>query len=176
MSIEGSKADEIVAYYNDILEYLEESLLENPEEQVWKFKDIIAHEGPLKPGDASYKGSQYNILVVWKDGSRTYEPLHIIGTDCPVVCAQYAKRNGLLDALGWKLFRNIAKNEKKMTRRLNQAELSFYHWAPQYQFGYKVPRTPQEAIRFDEENKSTRWQDVMALEMLQLQEYQTFTD
>ena len=87
VSIEGTKADEIIAY-NDILEYLEESLLEDPEKQVWKFKDIIAHEGPLKPGDASYKGSQYNILVVWEDGSRTYEPLHIIGADCPVVCAQ----------------------------------------------------------------------------------------
>ena len=54
MSVEGSKADEIVAY-NDILEYLEESLLEDPKEEVWKFKDIIAHKGPLKPGDASYK-------------------------------------------------------------------------------------------------------------------------
>ena len=32
-SIEGSKADEIVVY-NDILEYLEESLLDDPEEQL----------------------------------------------------------------------------------------------------------------------------------------------
>ena len=71
VSIEGNKADEIVAY-NDILEYLEESLLEDPEEQVWKFKDIIAHEGPLKPRDSSYKGSQYNVLVVWEDGWFTY--------------------------------------------------------------------------------------------------------
>ena len=63
-----------------------------------------------------------------------------------------------------------------MTRMLNQAKLSSYCRAPQYQFGYKVPRTPQEVIRFDEENKSTRWQDAMALEMSQLQEYQTFTD
>ena len=107
LSIKGSRADEIIVY-NDILENLEESLLDNPDEQVWKFKDIIAHEGPLKPGNASYKGSQYNILVVWEDGLHTYKPLHIIGTDCLVECAQYAKRNGLLDAPGWKQFRNIA--------------------------------------------------------------------
>ena len=61
MCIECSEADEIIAY-NDILEYLEESLLDDPEEQVWKFKDIITHEGPLKPSDISYKGSQYNVL------------------------------------------------------------------------------------------------------------------
>ena len=67
VSIEGSKADEIVAY-NDILEYLEETLLDDPNQQVWRFKDIVAHEGPLKPTDQSYKGLQYNILIVWDDG------------------------------------------------------------------------------------------------------------
>ena len=86
VSVEGSKADEIMAY-NDIMEYLEETLSDDSNEQMWRFKDIIAHEGPLKPSDPSYKGSQYNVLVVWEDGSRTYEPLHIIGADCPVICA-----------------------------------------------------------------------------------------
>ena len=33
VSIEGSKADEIVAY-NDILEYLEETLIDDPSQQV----------------------------------------------------------------------------------------------------------------------------------------------
>ena len=176
VSIDGGKADEIVAY-NDILDYLEESMsIEHGTEQVWKFKDIVAHEGPLKPTDESYKGSQYNVLVIWEDGSRTYEPLHIIGADCPVVCADYAQRNGLLDSPGWRRFRNIAKNKKKMTRMINQAKLQSFRRTPVYQFGFKVPRTPQEAIAIDKENGNTRWQDAMALEMSQLQEYQTFTD
>ena len=175
VSVEGSKADEIMAY-NDIMEYLEEALSDDSNEQMWRFKDIIAHEVPLKPTNPSYKGSQYNVLVVWEDGSRTYEPLHIIGADCPVICAQYAKRNGLLDAPGWKRCRTITKNEKKMMRMINQAKLSSFRRAPIYQFGYKVPSSPQEAIRLDEENNNTRWQDAMALEMEQLQEYEIFTD
>ena len=64
------------------------------------YKDIVAHEGPLKPTDESYKGSQYNVLVIWGDCSRTYEPLHIIGANCPIVCASYAQRNGRLDSPG----------------------------------------------------------------------------
>ena len=175
VSIEGGRADEIIAY-NDILDFLEETMSDDPAEQVWNFKDIVAHEGPLKPTDESYKGSQYNVLVVWEDGSRTYEPLHIIGADCPVICAEYAQRNGLLDSPGWRRFRGIAKNKKKMTRMLNQAKLQSFRRTPVYQFGFKVPRTPQEAIAIDKENGNTRWQDAMALEMSQLQEYETFTD
>ena len=33
--------------YNDIMEYLEEALSDDPAEQMWRFKDIIAHEGHL---------------------------------------------------------------------------------------------------------------------------------
>ena len=175
VSIDGDKADQIVAY-NDLMDYLEEQMSdETNADLMWNFKDIVAHEGPLKPSDPSYKGSHYNVLVVWEDGSRTYEPLHIIGADCPVVCAEYAERNGLLEAPGWKRFRNIAKNKKKMRRMLNQAKLQSFRRTPVYQFGFKVPRTPQEAIAIDKENGNTRWQDAMALEMSQLQEYQTFT-
>ena len=102
VQVEGDKADEIIAY-NDILDYLEEEMSE-PAEQLWQFKDIVAHEGPLTPDSPSYKGSSYNVMIEWEDGSRTFEPLHVIAADCPVICAQYAKRMGLLDLPGWKRF------------------------------------------------------------------------
>ena len=174
VSVEGEKADEIVAY-NDIANFLEEEMSDTAD-QLWTFKDIIAHEGPLAPGDPSYKGSTYNVMIAWEDGSRTFEPLSIIAADCPVICARYAKLKGLLDTPGWKRFKKIANREQKMVRMMNQAKLSSFRHAPIYQFGYRVPRTPQEAIKFDNENNNTRWQDAMALEMEQLQEYETFKD
>ena len=61
--------------------------------------------------------------------------LHFIGADCPVICAQYAKRNGLLGAPGWKHFRTIAKIGKKMIRMINQAKLSSFHRAPYTSLG-----------------------------------------
>ena len=48
-----------------------------------------------------------------------------------------------------------------MVRMMNQAKLSSFRHAPIYQFGYGVPRTPQEAIKFDNENNNTHWQDAM---------------
>jgi hypothetical protein len=171
----GDKVDEIVDY-NDIIQYLEDEMSTENQDVLWTFKDIIAHEGPLKPGDHSYKGSNYNVMIVWEDGSKSFEPLNIIGADCPVLCAMYGKKMGLLDTPGWKRFKSLAKREKKMLRMLHQAKISSFRNAPIYQFGFKVPRFPNEAIKYDLENKNNLWQDAMALEMQQLQEYETFKD
>ena len=115
-------------------------------------------------------------MILWEDGSHTFKPLKTIATESPVICALYAKRNGLLETPGWKQFNNIAKNEKKLTRMLNQAKLSSFRRATIYQYGFKVPRTPQEALLFDKENGNTRWKDSMLLKTQQLQECNTFTD
>ena len=142
--VEGDHADEIIGY-NDLLTHLEEGMTDTAE-QFWNFKEIVAHEGPLKEGHPSYKGSAYNVLIIWEDGSRTFEPLSIIAADNPMVCALYAKKVGLLDTPGWKRFKSIAKDEKKLTRMLNQAKLKSFRREPTYQFGHKIPRSTPEAI------------------------------
>jgi len=38
------------------------------------------------------------------------------------------------------------------------------------------PHTPKEAIELDKKNGNTKWQDSMALELLQPDEYETFKD
>jgi hypothetical protein len=38
----------------------------------------------------------------WENGEVSYEPLHMIAADDPVMCAIYAKDHGLLDTDGWK--------------------------------------------------------------------------
>ena len=68
--------------YNDILDYLERAM-SDPSDIHWTFKDILAHEGPLKPGDLSCKGSNYDVLIHWEDSSQTHEPLHIIAQIVP---------------------------------------------------------------------------------------------
>ena len=148
----------------------------DPEHMTWKYKDIIAHQGPLLPKSPHYKGSKYNVQILWEDGSKTFEPLNRFGKDDPVSCARYAKRNGLLDTDGWKQFSGIAKKEKRILRLLNQGRVKYYQKVPIYQYGYRVPRTPEEAIQIDKDNGNTKWQDAMALEMHQLNDYGTFTD
>ena len=62
--------DKIIAYneLSDLIERQHEAEAKG-EMNFWAFEDIISHQGPLKPTDQCYKGSSYNILVQWEDGS-----------------------------------------------------------------------------------------------------------
>jgi hypothetical protein len=124
LTLSDKDHDEIMAY-NDIIDLIADQYEEeqtDPEKQ-WLFKAIQGHEGPLTPKHPHYKGSKYNVLVLWEDGSTTYEPLDQFGKDDPVTCAQYAKDNDLLELPGWKRFCLMAKNQKKFKRMVNQARL-----------------------------------------------------
>jgi hypothetical protein len=63
-------------------------------------------------------------MVEWEDGSITYEPLTTIAVDDPATCTLYVKEKCLLETDGWKRFKNIAKNDKKLERMLNRLNLS----------------------------------------------------
>jgi hypothetical protein len=115
-------------------------------------------------------------LIEWKNGETTKEPLQVIAKDDPVTCAIYAKEHGLLDLPGWKQFMSIAKRQKKFTCMVNQAKLKSYNRAPEFKNGYKIPQTYEQAMRFDEKNGNTKWQDAIALELQQINENETFTD
>ena len=78
---------------------------EDDSEVAWKFKHVMAHQGPLKWSDPSHKGSLRNVLLEWENGEVTAEPLNIIGKDDPITCTEHARDNGLLNEEGWKQFR-----------------------------------------------------------------------
>jgi hypothetical protein len=62
--VPGSTVDEIFTY-NEILDHIKKDNndLENDTEQLFKFCQITAHQGPLRTSDKDYKGSTYNVLV-----------------------------------------------------------------------------------------------------------------
>ena len=79
--------------------------------EIYTFKSILDHQGPLKCHDSKYKGSQWNVLVAWDDGTQTWEPLNIIGKHNEITLAKYAKENDLLSKPGWKFLRKTAKHQ-----------------------------------------------------------------
>ena len=175
--VPNSVVDEIYTY-NDIVDFIERNKneIENDTEQLFRFRSIIAHQGPLRSSDKGYKGSTFNVLVEWETGETTYEPLDLIAKDDPVTCAEYAKKHSLLDTHGWKRFRSIAKNDTRIQRIINQAKQHSYQQDPFWKFGFLVPRNHSQAMELDRKNGNTKWQDAEATEMSQLLEYQTFID
>jgi len=124
VNVGNDQAEEIYSYTN-LLDFLnQESLDEETGEQFFWFKDIIAHQGPSKPSDQACKGSMWNVMVAWEDGSETYEPLHLISKDSLVIIAQYGKEHNLLDKPGWKHFKRLTNHDQKMIRMITQAHLA----------------------------------------------------
>jgi hypothetical protein len=94
--------------------------------------------------------------------------LDIIAKDDPISYAEYAKRNGLLDTHGWKRFRHLAKNYKKVKQMANQAKLKSYQRDPFWKFGSLGPRTHGQALEIDLANGNSKCQGSEAVEMEQL--------
>ena len=59
---------------------------------------------------------------------------------------------------------------------LNQTHHQSKSSAVHYKFGVCVPQNVKEAYELDHQNGNTLWQDAMALEIAQTQEYETFED
>jgi hypothetical protein len=172
--------DEIIAY-NELSDLIERRNLEETEEAEdanagWAFKAITGHHGPIASTHQDYKGSSYNLTVLWEDNSEMYEPLVEMIKDDPVSCAIYAKENDLLDTPGWKSLKRIAKREKKFKRMVMQASMQSQRNAIVYKFGVRLPQSKAEAFAFDASNGNTKWQDAIGLKLDQLDEYDTFID
>ena len=113
LGIDNGKVEEIISY-SQLVDHLEAAVNEDNEisDDLYKFRALIGHQGPLKATDPNRKGCKYSVLVNWETGENTYEPLSVLATDDPVTCATYAKENDLLHIDGWKRFRNLAKRDK----------------------------------------------------------------
>ena len=148
--------------YVQILDHLDH---QEQYEDLYKFRAITGHQGPLSPQDENYKGSKYNVMEEWETGEITEEPLSLVAADDPVTCAVYAKKHDLLHLDGWKRLKHIAKNQKQLTRAINQSKIRQVRRSAVYQFGFLIPKDYKQALQLDEQNGNSKWYDATKLEI-----------
>ena len=176
LKINKDQAEEIMSY-NQLMDYIQKGTdAEEDPDSLFKFRDIVAHQGPLESTDPNHKGSKYNVMVEWESGEVTYEPLTIISKDDPITCAVYARKHDLLDTTGWKHLKRYAKTSKRLIRAVKQSRIRQVRASARYQHGFQVPKDYNDAMRLDKENGNTHWQDAMDLELTQIHEYKVFKD
>ena len=176
LKINKDQTEEIMSY-NQLMDYIQKGTdAEEDPDSLFKFRDIIAHQGPLESTDPNHKGSKYNVMVEWESGEVTYEPLTLISKDDPITCAVYAKKHDLLDTTGWKHLKRYAKTSKRLIRAVKQSRIRQVRASARYQHGFQVPKDYNDAMRLDKENGNTHWQDAMDLELTQIHEYKVFKD
>ena len=96
LKINKDQAEEIMSY-NQLMDYIQKGTdAEEDPDSLFKFRHIVAHQGPLESTDPNHKGSKYNVMVEWDSGEVTYEPLTLISKDDPITCAVYAKKHDIL--------------------------------------------------------------------------------
>ena len=176
LKINKDQAEEIMSY-NQLMDYIQKGTdAEEDPDSLFKFRDIVAHQGPLESTDPNHKGSKYNVMVEWESGEVTYEPLTLISKDDPITCAVYATKHDLLDTTGWKHLKRYAKTSKRLIRAVKQSRICQVRASARYQHGFQVPKDYNDAMRLDKENGNTHWQHAMDLELTQIHEYKFFKD
>ena len=175
LDIGNGKVEESISY-NQLLEHLENAQDHDMgmDQELYRFRAIIGHQGPLLASDPDWKGSKYNVQVEWVTGEITFEPLSIIAADDPVTCAAYTKENDLLALEGWRRFRNLAKKDKVLASTIKQSKIRQVRRSQTYMFGYLIPRNYMEAMQFDSENKNSKWYHAINMEMESMREYKVF--
>ena len=105
LDIGKSKVEELITY-NHLMDHLEkaEEYDNSMDQELYKFRALIGHEGPLKATDPNWKGSKWNAQIEWEAGEITFEPLSVIAADDPITFAAYAKEKNLYNLEGWKRF------------------------------------------------------------------------
>ena len=144
------------------------------DQELYRFRAIIGHQGPLLASDPDWKGSKYNVQVEWETGEITFKPLSIIAGDDPVTCAAYAKENDLLALAGWCRFRSLAKKDKVLARAIKRSKIRQVRRSQTYMFGYLIPGNYMEAMQFDSANKNSKWYDAIKMEMESMREHKVF--
>ena len=175
LDIGNGKVEELISY-NQLLEHLENAQDHDMgmDQELYRFRAIIGHQGPLLASDPDWKGRKYNVQVEWETGEITFEPLSIIAADDPVTCAAYAKENDLLALEGWCRLRRFDKKDKVLTRAIKQSKIKQVRRSQTYLFGYLIHRKYMETMQFDTENKNSKWYDAIKLEMEFMLEYKLF--
>ena len=76
LDIGGGQVEELITY-NQLLDHLEQADEQDNsmDQELYSFRAIIGHEGPLKVTDPNWKGSKWNVQMEWETGEITFEPL-----------------------------------------------------------------------------------------------------
>ena len=161
LQLNKDQAEEIMSY-NQLMDYILKY------DTLFKFRDIVAHQGPLESTNPNHKRSKYNVMVEWESGEVTLESLPFISKDNPVTCTLYAKKHDLLDTTRWKHLKRYTKTSKRLIRAVKQSRIHQVRASARYQHGFQVSTDYNHAIRLDKKNSNTHWRDTLDLESSQI--------
>lgn len=103
----------------------------------------------------------WEICVQWKDGSNEWISFKDLKDTYPVELAEYAINNNIQHepVFAWWVPWVLKKRDSII------AKLKTKYWQRSTKYGIRIPKSVDDAINIDRENKNTVWMDAVRLEM-----------
>ena len=103
----------------------------------------------------------WEVCILWKDKSTTWNSLKDIKDSYPVELAEFAVENNYAHrpAFAWWVPHTLRKRERIL------AKVKSKYWARTHKYGIRIPKSVKEAIDIDNANGNTLWWDALTLEM-----------
>ena len=103
----------------------------------------------------------WELLVQWRDGTSEWIPLRIVKEGYPIELAEYAVGNKLEQepAFAWWIH-DVLRKQDRMIGKVKKK-----YWSRTHKYGIRLPKTVEEALRFDKEDGTTYWRDAIDKEM-----------
>jgi hypothetical protein len=139
-----------------------QSIYENSDEDGWGeslILDVILDHFVSRKRTKSKSTNGWFLLVKWKSGEESVCRLSELKESFPVQVANYAKQNDLCkESAFWWVNYVLKKSDRVMAKiRARNVKLE--------KFGIRIPRTVEEALRFDRDTGTTYWRDAIDKEM-----------
>ena len=167
----GKKVFEQLVDYQAICDFIEDETM-NPDGS-YNMEKIIGHR------TTGRKNKIVQLLVEWKSGECTYEPISKIYQGDRFMVAEYARDHGLLeewDAPRRKLIKAASQLDTLVRFSSNVMRIRCNRAQTTYQYGHVVPSNHNDAMRLDRINDNDRWSKSEKTEVDQLMEYEAFID
>lgn len=118
----------------------------------------ISHNGNKVPKKTT-RG--WKLLVEWKDGGTDWIDLKDLKDSNPLELAEYAVANKLTEEPAFKWWCNT------VLRRRNRiiSKVKSKYWRTTHKYGIRLPKSVDEALRFDEETGTDFWAQAIKKEM-----------
>ena len=144
------------------------------DQDLYRLRAKIGHEGPFKATDPNWKGSKCNVQIELETGEIIFQPLSVIAADDPITCAAYAKEKTLYNLDGWKRFRHLMEKEQQLTKAIKQSKIRQVRHAKISMFVFLIPRNYIEALELDKANSNSKWHDATKAELHSIHSYEVF--
>jgi hypothetical protein len=110
------------------------------------------------------------LKVGWLHHEPTWEDAPSVQLQNPFIVMDYARRNHLLQYPDFSWVATVSDDEFDPFRSVSAVKED----GPKYKFGELVPNSVMHAFAIDRKKNNTAWQDAIATELKQINDYKTF--